>query len=73
MFYNKRYFFMWDMKEDNPKYIKLKEYYILYLKLTSIQKKIIGIQIYLSVILEEEFNNFYDYLNYRIPRNNPPP
>ena len=54
---------MWDMKEDNPKYIKLKEYYILYLKLTSIQKKIIGIQIYLSVILEEEFNNFYDYLN----------
>ena len=30
---------MWDMKEDNPKYIKLKEYYILYLKLTSIQKK----------------------------------
>ena len=40
MLYNKRYFFHVDMKEDNPKYIKLKEYYILYLKLTSIQKKI---------------------------------
>ena len=55
---------MWYIKEDNPKYIKLKEYYILCLKLISIQKKEnIVFRIYLSINLEEEFNIFYDYLN----------
>ena len=32
-------------------------------KIDKYSKKDIGIQIYLSVILEEEFNSFYDYLN----------
>ena len=55
---------MWDMKEDYPKYIKIKEYYILCLKLISIQKKEnIVVHIYLSIILEKEFNIFYDNLN----------